>query len=109
MMTEANTLEWARILKEYTLRNAGRHTRLEFDDPEIGAHWAEVDFPLRGVAFDPRDDRVEIMLGDIGSLDAHLTHSIAHPTSIDLAGGGQPGTDILRIAHGRGQTLLRFV
>lgn len=109
MTTEASTSDWARMLKEYTLRNVGRHTRLEFDDPEVGAQWAEIDFPLRGVAFDHRDDRIEIMLGEMGSLDAHLTHSIAHPTALDLLGGGQPGAEVLRIAHGRGQTLLRFI
>jgi hypothetical protein len=109
MTTVTSAAGWAGLLKDYTRRNAGRLTRLEMDDPEVGAQWAEVDFPLRGVAYDHQDNRVEIMLGEAGSLEAHLTHSIEDPLAIDLLESSYPGGEVLRIAHGRGQTLLQFV
>jgi hypothetical protein len=101
--------DWAKILKEYTLRNAGRRARLEFDDPEAGGGgWAEVDFPLRGVAYDRRDDRVEIMLGELGSLDERLTHSIARPRTIAIL-ASRSGGEILSVTHPDGETRLQFV
>jgi len=101
--------EWVRILKDYTARNAGRRARLELDDPELGAPWGEVDFPLRGVTYDRRDDRVEIMLGATAILEERLTHSIARPTSIDIVASAPPGGEILRIRHPDGQTLLQLL
>jgi len=101
--------DWVRILKEYTLRNAGRRARLEFDDPEVGrGGWAEVDFPLRGVAYDRRDDRIEIMLGEMGSLDERLTHSIARPRAIAITAADGAG-EVLRVIHADGETRLQFV
>jgi hypothetical protein len=108
MSAATGSAEWVAILKDFTHRNAGRPTRLEIDDPELGAQWAEVDFPLRGVAYDARDGRIEIMLGEQGSLESHLTHSIEAPVALEVlygpAGGGR---EVLWIRHGEGQTLLR--
>jgi hypothetical protein len=109
MSMETTSLDWARLLKDYTQRNAGRRIRLEIDDPQIGAQWAEVDFPLRGISYDWRDNRVEIMLGEAGSLSQHLTHSIAFPTAVDLVWNGAVNHEVLRIEHGSGQTLLHTV
>ena len=97
--------DWPRSLAEFTRQNAGRMSRLEIDDPEMGAQPAEDGLPLRGVTYDPTDDRVEIMLGDQGSGARHLTHSVAHPDRLDVA-ASDPRHAVLRIAHGTGQTLL---
>lgn len=100
--------EWAETLQEFTNRNAGRRTVLEVDAPELGAQREEIDYPLWGVAYDPRDGRVEIMLGEQGSVEQHLTHSVVAPESIDVL--TDHGRDrALRIVHESGQTLLRFV
>ena len=56
--------DWIRELSAFTARNAGRRTVLEVDGMDIGAQREEQGYPLRGVAYDPRDGRVEIMLGD---------------------------------------------
>lgn len=109
MATEATSTDWSGMLKAYTLRNTGRRTRLEIDDPAIGAQWSEIDFPLRGVAFDSRDNRIEIMLGEERSLEARLTHSIEYPVDVSILEGATPGSEVLCIRHGRGQTLLQFV
>lgn len=109
MPTAAAHPDWIQALRGFTERNAGRLTRLEIDDPEIGAQWGEVDLPLRGVAYDPRDERVEMMLGDLGSIDIHLTHSIQGVTSLDVLRDEDGRDRVLRVVHGGAQTLLRFV
>ncbi|HEU0300115.1 MAG TPA: DUF5335 family protein [Longimicrobium sp.] len=97
--------EWPARLAEFTHQNVGRPSRLEIDDPQLGAQPAEDGLPLRGVTYDPADDRVEIMLGGHGSGAGHLTHSVAHPDRLDLA-SSDPRHAALRITHGTGQTLL---
>jgi hypothetical protein len=99
---------WARALAEFTRRNAGRRTVLEEDGLEIGAQQAEHDQVLRGVAFDPRDGRVDIMLGEQASLE-HLTRSVDHPREIGILRDGMGRDRALRIGHDTGQTLLRLV
>jgi hypothetical protein len=109
MATDTITGDWAGMLKQFTHRHAGRRTRLEFDDPEVGAQWSEVDFPLRGVAYDRRDNRIEIMLGEAGSLEAHLSHSVQYPTEVEIIEIVGLPHEALRITHDRGQILLQFV
>ncbi|HYR11577.1 MAG TPA: DUF5335 family protein [Longimicrobium sp.] len=97
--------QWPRSLADFTHQNAGRTSRLEIDDPEMGAQPAENGLPLRGITYDPADDRVEIMLGDPGAGARHLTHSVAHPDRVDVT-ASDPRHAVLRITHGQGQTLL---
>ena len=101
--------EWTRELWEFTNRNAGRRTILEVNDPGFGAQEEETDYPLKGVSFDPRDHRVQIMLGEEGSVDQHLTHSIEAAERIDILSSPDGRDEVLRIVHGGSQTLLRFV
>ncbi len=100
---------WAQMLREVSERNTGRHTMLEIADPEMGAQWAEIDLPLQGIAYDPLDHRIEIMVGESGPKATHLTHSIAGATGVDLLAGSDGQDAVLCIAHADGQTLLRFV
>ena len=103
--------EWRTALKEFTGRNAGRHVRLELDDPTLGAQTHERDATLLGVAYDPHDLRVEIMLGDIEGGRRHHTRSIGGVVSVDLLTGSSGRDLVLRIAHGHGrvQTLLTML
>lgn len=103
--------EWGTALKEFTGRNAGRHVRLELDDPALGAQTQERDDTLLGVAYDPRDARVEIMLGDIEGGSRHHVRSIGGVVSVDLLTGSGGRDLVLRIAHGHGrvQTLLTML
>ncbi|HUF67994.1 MAG TPA: DUF5335 family protein [Longimicrobiales bacterium] len=108
MMDTVQSAEWVARLHAFTNRNAGRRTIMEIDIPEYGAQASETDYPLWGVAFDPRDGRVQIMLGEQGSVEQHLTHSVVSPEGIEILTEG--GRDrALRIAHGGGQTLLTFI
>ncbi|HEX6747113.1 MAG TPA: DUF5335 family protein [Longimicrobium sp.] len=97
------------LLRDFTARNAGRLTRLEEDGPELGAQVEESSTPLRGIAYDPHGRSVEIMLGDLGTPEGHLTRSIANVESVDLVTDALGRDAALRIAHDDGQTLLRLV
>jgi hypothetical protein len=99
---------WGQELEAFTQRNAGRRTVLEVDSPELGAQIEEQNYPLRGIAWDPRDARVSIMLGDQRGTEHHITRGIAAPDAIELL--AEAGRDrALRIAHANGQTLLRLL
>jgi nucleotide-binding universal stress UspA family protein len=101
--------DWAEVLAGFSARNAGRRTLLEVDDAELGAQAQEFDYPFRGAAFDHNDQRVTLMFGDEGGTGHHLSRGIAKPMSVDVL-TEQNGRDIaLRIAHGKGQTLVTFV
>jgi nucleotide-binding universal stress UspA family protein len=100
--------DWTSELDAFTKRNIGRRGVLEVDDPEIGAQAQEHDYPLLGATYDPHDDRVELMLGELGDVARHLSRSIGGVTRVDVLKNDR-GRDIaLRIAHGAGQTLLTF-
>lgn len=101
---------WVAALKEFTERNAGRRTALEEDAPDYGAQPEEAGYPLRGISFDPRDGRIEIMLGDQFSVDRHLTRAISGPQGIDLVRDERGRDAALRIRHDAdGQTVLRIL
>jgi nucleotide-binding universal stress UspA family protein len=106
-----NTLdrpEWTTQLDAFTRRNVGRRGVLEVDDPEIGAQAQEHDYPFLGATYDRHDGRVELMLGELGDVQRHLTRSIGSVSGIDVL-TNERGRDLaLRIAHGAGQTVLTF-
>lgn len=104
--TQFSHYEWAERLEEFTRRNRGRLATLEEIDPEIGARVEEQGATFAGTVFDPRDGRVAIMVGPPGAVNAHVTRSIGGITAIQVL-RDRAGRDLLlRVAHGRGQTLL---
>jgi hypothetical protein len=104
--SSGSPLDWEAELSAFTRRNEGRRTSLEIDDPEYGVLIQERGYPLRGVVYDPHDERVEIMLGDAEGTRRHLTRGIAHVESLDILQDSDGRDRVLRLAHGRGQTLL---
>ena len=95
--------EWAERLEEFSRRNAGRTAILEVIDPELGAQVAEKGVPFIGASFDPRDGHVHIMSGNASG---HLTRNISGVTGIQVLQDNAGRDAFLRVAHGRGQTLL---
>jgi nucleotide-binding universal stress UspA family protein len=75
---------WAEILDTFTRNNAGRPTTLEVDDPEAGLQQCGKNFILRGADYDPKNDRIDIMLGPEGAVEGHLTHSIPSPKEVRI-------------------------
>lgn len=108
VVTAVDRPEWSRALDEFTKRNLGRRGVLEVDDPEIGAQAQEHDYPLLGATYDQHDGRVELMFGELGDPDRHLSRSIGNVSRIDVLTDEQGRDVALRIAHGAGQTLLTF-
>jgi universal stress protein E len=101
--------EWSERLEEFTRRNAGRRGTLEVIDAELGAQVEEAGLPFVGAAFDSRDGRVQIMLGDAVARGRHLTRSIDGAYAVQVLRDRQGRDLVLRVAHGRGQTLLTLV
>lgn len=96
--------EWAERLEEFTRRNGGHRAMLEVIDPEIGAQVQERGARFIGASYDPRDAHVHLMFAN--DADEHLTHSIGGVTGVQML-RDRSGADLfLRVAHGRGQTLL---
>ena len=100
---------WGMELHLFTNRNAGRATTLEVGSLDFGAQRHEFGFPLRGITYDARDDRVLITLGKQSDIDRHLTHSIAHATEIFLLVDVRGRDEALAIRQNGMSTLLRFV
>jgi len=78
---------------------------MEVVDPDIGAQVEERDMLFTGASFDPRDARVQLMFGGPDT-DAHLTRSICGVTAIQALRDRKGKDLLLRVAHGRGQTLV---
>jgi len=106
LTTRFASYEWAERLEEFTRRNASRTATLEVIDPEIGAQIEEKGYPFVGASYDPRTAQVQIMLGDASAGGRHLTRAIGEVTAVQVL-RDRAGRDLLlRVAHGRGQTLL---
>jgi nucleotide-binding universal stress UspA family protein len=101
--------DWAKALDEFSRVNRGRRTTLEVDDVEIGAQAQQFDYPFQGATFDHHDQRVSLMFGDDIGVGHHLTRGIAGARTVNVL-RSNTGRDLaLRIAHGKGQTLLTFI
>ncbi len=98
---------WVREMREFSRSNAGRRTTLELNDPELGAQECGRNFPLWGVTYDQKRDRVEIMLGRSGTVDGHLTHSIPAPQDISVEYDEKGTAQALQIRLRQGQIVLR--
>lgn len=97
---------WAQRLRDFTKRNAGRRCTMEVDDPTLGAQVQARDYPFLGADYDHRDYRVDVALGDGTTRGRHLTRTIPDVHAVDVIHGAPGGADVLRIAHGKGQTLV---
>jgi nucleotide-binding universal stress UspA family protein len=100
---------WGEVLDDFTRRNTGRRTLLEVDDPDLGAQMQEGEYPLLGVTFDPVDLHVEIMLGELGTGEPHLSRSVADVDSLDVLTNRDDQDVALRLRHGAGQTILTLI
>lgn len=108
MREHISKADWEAELTRFTERNAGRRTSLEVHVPEIGVREQERDYQLQGLAFDHRDNRIEIMLGGFEGAGPHLTHTIGNVGSVDLVTDAEGRDAALRIEHDGGRTLLRI-
>jgi nucleotide-binding universal stress UspA family protein len=99
---------WAKELDEFTKANVGRRTTLELDDPEVGVQECGRNFPLWGVDYDWKKDRIDIMLGRSGTVEGHLTHSLPAPQDIRVEKDQDGRAEALHIQLRRGTAVLRI-
>jgi nucleotide-binding universal stress UspA family protein len=99
---------WVTQMEEFSRANMGRRTTLELDDPEFGAQQCGKNFPLWGVDYDPRRDRINIMLGRSGTVEGHLTHSIPGPRDLNVETDERGLAQTLQIRLENGQIVLRI-
>jgi nucleotide-binding universal stress UspA family protein len=100
---------WPALVETFSRRNAGRPTRLEIDDPAIGAQLQESGFLLLGASYDHREDRLEFILGEAAAGVHRLSHGVAGVASIAVLTDPDGRDRALRAQHGPGQTVLTFV
>jgi len=110
-MTSIDRSRWVSTMQAFTERNASRRTLIELNDAEANLQDREIELqlPLRGVAYDPRDDSIEIMVGSLEGTDNHLTHIVRSPTGIDLVTRPDGRDDALWIEQGNGGTRLTLL
>lgn len=97
---------WAELLDDFTARNTGRPVALEEDDPALGAQMQARGWILLGATWDRHDGRVELMLGVPDDARRHFTRSLTGVTAVSVLAGDDGRDAVLRLGHGRGQTLL---
>ena len=96
-------LEWTERLEEFTRRNGARLCSIEVLDPTLGAQLEQKGIVFKGASYDPHDGRLNIMCGEGRE---HLTRTITGVTGIQVLRDASGADAFLRVAHGRGQTLL---
>lgn len=99
--TDPTLHPWCELLDAFTRRHAGRRASLDLQARSWGARQTGSNFPLRGIDYDPRDDRVDILLGEEGAGASHLTHRVAHPERVQIVRDGQGREVGLRIETDR--------
>jgi nucleotide-binding universal stress UspA family protein len=99
---------WVKELHDFTRTNMGRRTTLELDDPEVGLRECGRDFPLWGVDYDPKKDRIDIMLGRSRTVEGHLTHSLPGPLELEIRRDSDGRAEALHITFRGGKATLRL-
>ena len=108
-MPATDVAAWCTLLDGFTARHAGRRAVLDFEDPLLGMHREVADYPLRGVAYDRRDHRVDIMLGEQASVSQHITRTIPGPDLVHVVHDAEGRERGLLVQHGPACTVLRLL
>lgn len=98
--------EWASFLDRFTRRFAGRIVALDVNDPSRGLRAQERGSVLFGAAFDSRENRLEIILGESNGRRRHLTRVIPDPSDISALLTSTGDEEGIHVLHGTGETLL---
>jgi hypothetical protein len=107
--TEQGVHPWVAELKEFTRANAGRRATVEVMDPELGVQVCGRNLSLWGVDYDPKGDRIHIMMGRSGTADGHITHSLAAPRDLHVVRGEGGRSEGLLVEIQDGKVILRIL
>ena len=100
---------WASYLEAFTQRNAGRRTRLDIHNAQLGAQTTVTGSPLVGIDYDGHAGVVDIMLGDFAGTGRHLTHTARRTQSIEVYRHADGRDGALRISDRFGHAILTFL
>jgi nucleotide-binding universal stress UspA family protein len=93
-------------LFDFSVRNVGRASSVEVDQPSIGAQSLGHHLALVGVAYEAETRTATLMFGASMLEGEHLSHQIANVLSVDLITDHSGRDRVLRFAHEGGQTLI---
>jgi len=111
MSDDASTTDpkaWREVLQAANERNNGRRITVEVDDPESGAQVLAEGYLLRSIVYDVAERSVEVAVDEGAGGTGHLSRSIGKVRSIGIHAAPGGRDQAIAIAHGRGQTLIRF-
>ena len=65
-------------------------------------------YPVFMADYDPKRDRIDIMLGRSGTVDGHLTHSLPGPQAIEITRDEDQRAQALHITFRTGKAVLKI-
>jgi hypothetical protein len=99
--------EWPAFLDRFSRQHEGWLVKLEIFSPEIGAQVEETGLVLEGLTdewVEAEINKIMIMAGN--EPDAHITHSISHPTEVSVEQTDEGADMALSIKSADGTTAL---
>jgi hypothetical protein len=100
--------EWKDFFEHLSRDLAGWVTRVEVTETGIARRTMSDGLPFAGLAFDDRDDDIELSVGVCKG--NHQTHSIRNPVYVALEGSGLGPKGTLNIEDGSGtKTVIEFI
>ncbi len=103
MVIPANRSEWPAMLEAFTLRNAGRTSRISVCETAMEAFAEERGYRFVRIGYDEGTGEVEIILGEASGL-RHVRRVMR-----DVSAIAPQGEDGLRLAQSNGETVLGFL
>lgn len=100
--------EWPAELDAFSRRNQGRRAVLEADDPTVGRRMHVKGYGFLGAAYDRKDRRAELMLGDASAGVSHMTHSMPDVKLVAVRSAADGKDEALLVSHGGGWAMLTF-
>ncbi|HET9011759.1 MAG TPA: universal stress protein, partial [Gemmatimonadaceae bacterium] len=97
--------EWASFLDRFTRHFAGRIVALDVNDPSRGLRTQERGSVLFGASYDPRENRLEIILGEPNGRRRHLTRVIPDPSDMSALLSPAGDEEGIHVLHGTGEIL----
>lgn len=104
---------WIKFFDDFSKEHLGWITTVELIGPDLGDQEQAAALPLLGISADlkDRENRIEVTLGGrSGSQeDAHLTHTINDPETVELKPADEEGHEAVKVKSADGTiTIVSF-
>lgn len=106
MFESEKSEDWPTQLDGFSRRNQGRRAVLEADDSTVGRRVLVRGYAFLGAAYDHKDRRAELMLGEPASATAHITHGISGVKLVAVRSSADGTDEALLVAHDGGWAML---